>query len=86
MNTNTSDSGGEMNLNKLAEEACYALRNLPGFLYCEATENELRFCFDNDLDAESYKSLRLLEEIARPMKVHDTVLIEYYDDNAIHPL
>ena len=74
-----------MNLNKLAEEACYVLRDLAGFLYCEATENELRFCFDNDVDAECYMSQRLLEDVVRPMRVEETVLIEYFESDPSSP-
>jgi hypothetical protein len=81
MTTNISDSGGEMNLKKLADDSCYALRDLQGFLYCEPTENELRFCFDNDVDAECYMSQRLLEDVVWPMRVEETVLIEYLRNN-----
>lgn len=74
-----------MNLNKLAGDACYALRDLPGFLFCEATENELRYCFDNDVDAEYYMSQRLLEDVVRTMRVEETVLIEYFGNNSPSP-
>jgi hypothetical protein len=85
MTYNISDNGGELNLKELANGACAALRELPGFLYCEAEENELRYYFDNDMDAECYMSLRLLQDVVRPMRVVDTVLIEYFEDNPTPP-
>ena len=74
-----------MNLKKLADDACYTLRGLHGFLYCEAAENELRYYFDNDVDAECYMSQRLLEDVVRPMRVEETVLIEYLVNNSSSP-
>ena len=51
----------------------------------EAAENEMRYCFDNDVDAECYMSERLLEDGARPMRVEDTVLIEYFESDPSSP-
>lgn len=74
-----SNDGGGFTLKKRAEMACDALSNMTGFWYCEAGPNELRYYFDNDVDAENYKSHRLLQDVIQPMRVEGTVLIEYFE-------